>query len=184
MTDCDRTKTHFSEYIEKSLAPQARKEVKDHLAECKDCKLIFEQIPQIKTILQNLNAIKCSDNFNLKLRQRLADEKNEPFISGINIRRLSYGFSFAAILFLVFFGINMFSGTDSEISNPLPKVENQGINTMPANPNQLVNHSANKFDPAEELEVKTKNVDGSLSDSTKERKKQQNDPPVKYVDTK
>ncbi len=183
MIGCDRIKEHISDYLEKRLIPQSKKEFEFHISDCSDCRLIVEQIPHIKSRLFNLNVIQCADNFNLKLRQRLSSDHNKPFLSTENVKRLSYGFSFAAVIFLMFFGINMFTDVDSGTNNPVLQVQNKDINTTPAKSNQFVNHAKNHFRSTEELEVKTKYSENSYSDSTKGRRQEEKNPRVKYVDT-
>lgn len=180
MINCDKFKEHVSDYLEKQLSPQIKNEFELHLNKCSECKLIVEQVPQIQSSLSQLGKIKCSDDFSLRLRQRLVADQQNPYISNANVKKISYGFSFAAAVFLLIFGINMFSDSESVI----PQAQNKEINSPSSISNQQVKHASADSKPINELEVKTKSGENSYSDSTKGDIHNEKNPRVKYVDSK
>ncbi len=180
MIDCDKFKEHVSDYLEKQLSPQVRSDFERHINQCSECKLIVEQIPQIKSSLSRLGKIQCSNDFSMQLRQRLIAGQQKSYISNANVKKISYGFSFAAAVFLLFLGINIFSDTE----NVIPQAQNKEINSSSSVSNQHVKHASVETEPVNELEVKTKSGENTFSDSTSEDIHNAKNPRVKYVDTK
>jgi len=180
MVDCDSILEHVSDFLEKRLSPQIKREFESHINNCSKCKLIVERVPRVQSLLFNTAKIQCSDNFNLRLRQRLAESTNKPFYANINMRQVSYGFSFAVVIFLAFLGFNMFTGADSGINNPVRQAQIQKMNSPTATTNSL----SAEYKPVEELEVKTKNSETTAIDSTKDRRSEDLKDKIKYVDSK
>ena len=184
MADCDRVKVHVSDYLENQLSPQLKKEFQSHLKSCAECKIIVEQVHVLKSLLAKSTQIKCSDDFNLKLRQKISESDGKSYVTNSRIKQISFGFSFAAVVFLVFFGMNFFTDNESNVNIPAAQVQSKEIDTPPSGSSQLVNHSAPNVIASEEFEVKTKNSDGSVTDTTNDNKPKEKDDRIKYVDSK
>ena len=184
MIDCDKVKGFISDYIEKRLTPGLKTELDNHFQQCPNCKLVLERIPKVQSLMNNLKSVKCSDDFNLKLRERISGNLNEPMISRNSFKRVSYGFSFAIFVFVIIFGFNFFNQAESDSDILLPQVQKQE-STIPTNPsNQNIRQASTNYTQTEELDVRTKDSDGIYSDSAKTKSPDVKDSRVKYVDTK
>jgi hypothetical protein len=184
MIDCDKVKEFISDYIEKRLTPGLKKELDNHFKQCPDCQLVLERIPKVQSLMSNLTPVKCSDDFNLKLRKKIASNLNEPMISRSSFKKVSYGFSFALFIFVIIFGFNFFNQAENEADVLLPQVQKQE-STNPSNPAyQNVQQTSTNYTQTEELDVRTKDSDGIYSDSAKTKSPDVKDSRVKYVDTK
>jgi hypothetical protein len=184
MIDCDKVKEFMSDYIEKRLTPGLKTQLDNHFQQCPDCQLVLERIPKVQSLMSNLAPLKCSDDFNLKLRERIAGNLNEPMISRSLFKKLSYGFSFALIIIVTVFGFNFFNQTETNSEVLLPQVQKQE-STTPSNPSyNNVQQTSSTFTETEELDVRTKESDGIYSDSAKTKSPDVKDARVKYVDTK
>lgn len=181
MIDCDKVKEYISDYIEKNLSPNLRSELDSHFRVCEKCNVLLQRLPKIQSLMQNLNTIKCSDDFNLRLRNRIINNENDPLISKEIFRKTSYGLSFAMVVIFAVVGFNFFNGTESESGIISPQVQIQESNN-PSDP--LVNKTSSNLTQTEEMEVRTKDAEGIYSDSSKTNKPEEKDPRVKYVDSK
>ena len=185
MIDCDKVKEYISDYIEKHLTPGLKTELDNHFQQCPDCKLVLERIPKVQSIMGNLVSVQCSDDFNLKLRERIASGQNNSVVSKNSIKKLSYGFSFAIFIFLIVFGFNFFDQAESDSNILLPQVQKQE-STIPSNPSNqnILQTSSSNLTQTEELDVRTKESEGIYSDSANTKSPDVKDPRVKYVDSK
>ncbi len=137
MIDCDKAMEFISEYIEKRLTPGLKTELNNHFQQCSDCKLILERIPKVQSLISNMPAVKCSEDFNSKLREKIAGNQNESLLTGDSFKKLSYGFSFAVIILAMVFGFNFFDQANTETEIQLPQVQRQesSVPSSPANQN-------------------------------------------------
>jgi len=76
MGDCDRFKSNYSNYIEKRMDPTTAGEIEQHLNSCDRCRKIFRQMVFLQKIMTDLPIQKCSENFNIKLHQKISDKYN------------------------------------------------------------------------------------------------------------
>ena len=184
MTDCDKVMEFISDYIERRLTPGLKTELDNHFQQCPDCKLVLERIPKVQSLMSNLDSVYCSDDFNLKLRERIAGNQNESIVSSGSFKKVTYGFSFAIFVFVIVFGFNFFNQAEPDSDILLPQVQKQE-STVPSNPtNQNVQQASTNLTQTEELDVRTKESEGIYSDSAKTKSPDVKDPRVKYVDTK
>ena len=184
MIDCDKVKEFISEYIEKRLSPNLRTELDNHFQFCTSCKLVVKRIPKVQSLMGNLISVQCSNNFNLKLREKIANSENEPYVSRDSFKKLSYGFSFAIFIVLIVFGFNFFNQVESDSNIILPQVQNQEPLSSSTPSNQYIKHASSNLSQTEELNVRTKDGEGVYSDSTKIKSPEEKNPRVKYVDSK
>lgn len=184
MTDCDKVKEFISEYLEKRLTPGLKSELENHFKVCSSCRIILERIPKVQSLLSDLSSVKCSDNFNLKLREKIANNENESVFSRESVKKVSYGFSFAIFIFIIVFSFNFFNQAESDPNINLPQVQQQK-SLSPSNPSvQNIQQASSSMTQTEELNVRTKDGKGIYSDSTKNNSPEEKDPRVKYVDSK
>src|SRR2546423_10586025 len=94
---------------------------KDHLENCLECRTFSEDRLKLREMLSSLGAVAAPDDFDFRLRARLANEKRggaHPFV----MRNLSFGFrsaAFATILLLIgaaFLFVRFSGPADSSLS--------------------------------------------------------------------
>jgi putative zinc finger protein len=184
MTDCDRVMEFISDYIEKRLTPGLKTELDNHFQQCPDCKLVLERIPKVQSLMGNLASVKCSEDFNLKLREKVAGNQNESMISSGSFKKVTYGFSFAIFIFAIVFGFNFFNQADTAADIQLPQVQKQEAIVPSNTAHQNIQQASTNLTHTDELDVRTKESEGIYSDSAKTKSPDVKDPRVKYVDTK
>ena len=108
MTDCDKFRMDFSNYLDGELHSQVRKLLDDHFAECPDCHETYRQMRDIQQNLNNLNRLSTSPDFEQKLQQRIQKENENPGIIPAQLQNwklpaMGSAIAVAAVsLFLVF----------------------------------------------------------------------------------
>src|SRR6267143_3411506 len=94
---------------------------KDHMENCLECRTFSEDRLKLREMLSSLGAVTAPDDFDFRLRARLAKEKRggaHPFV----MRNLSFGFrsaAFATILLLIgsaFLFVHFSGPADSSLS--------------------------------------------------------------------
>ena len=94
---------------------------KDHMENCLECRTFSEDRLKLREMLSSLGAVTAPDDFDFRLRARLAKEKRggaQPFV----MRNLSFGFrsaAFATILLLIgaaFLFVRFRGSVDSSLS--------------------------------------------------------------------
>jgi hypothetical protein len=180
MIDCDKVQEYISDYIEKRMTPGLQVELESHFQQCNECNTILQRIPQIQDLIKNMPTVKCSEDFNLKLRERIAANPGDSLFSNESFKKVSYGFSFAVFIFVIIFGFNFFNQTESDSDVALPKVQSQE-NILPSNTN-IKQTSSTNLTGTGELDVRTKDGEGVVNDSSKTDDIKNTK--IKYVDTK
>ena len=185
MTECDKFKVYISDYLENKISPHSKKQFNSHLGTCPECSIRIKQISKMQSLLSGLKTYQCSPGFSVNLQRRLRSETGTSFFANPNTKKITYGFSFAALLLIMIFSFNeiFFTVDDgpTQISNPIIQ-ENQNPNVSPSQPsNQYVKQSDynNKAD-AEGVEIKTKDS----TDTTQPAKDEEKNSRIKYVDKK
>lgn len=75
MNVCDKTKSQFSNYMEKQLASDQISSFETHLANCADCRLAFQQVAFLSKRLRKMALVNPSANFDQALRTRIIDPR-------------------------------------------------------------------------------------------------------------
>lgn len=184
MTDCDKVKDFISEYLEKRLTPDLKSELYNHFQVCSSCRIVLERIPKVQSLLNKLSSIQCSDDFSLKLREKIDNSENESVFSRDSVKKVSYGFSFAIFIFIIVFGFNFFNQAESDSNISLPQVQQQESLSPSSQSDQNIQQASSSLTQTEELNIRTKDGKGIYSDSTKNNPPEEKDPRVKYVDSK
>lgn len=186
MGDSDSLKNYMSDYLENSLDPSTHKEFEDALKRSPQLSSMTDRTATLLTHLNKLRYHKCSDEFSLKLRERI-HTSSEPLISRQNMIRYSFAASFVIILVIATFSITNLS-SESPDTTPAPKgsYKSPVNNTNPVS-NPVSGNDANTFVNDGDLNVNTKSNQRAISDSTgsetqPEKKKEK--PPIKLVDQK
>jgi hypothetical protein len=181
MGETNRFKNYISEYLENSLDPTTHKAFEQALDNSAELKKMTRQIATLKSNLKELPYQTCSDDFSVKLRERIHTEP-QPLISKKNVVRLSFAFSFVVIIAFALISLtNLFESTQPLA--PIPTTsgfQNQRTNP-PRNP---VSGSNNAFRNESSFDVKTKSSQEVVQDSSKSMNPKQIDPRVKQVDQK
>ena len=131
---------YISDYIENSLSIAKRKEFEHFLAEHPESKEQVEAVRSIILQLKALPAVKTSDDFMVKLRQRVAKrrdavyvqhDKHKPMIFGFT--PLTAGMMSLVVLAIVFVGYELMpSGSSNPIAIP-PQITTNNVMSAPAN---------------------------------------------------
>jgi hypothetical protein len=132
----------------------------------------------VTNLLGNLQAYHCSEEFNIRLREKILDHQKAP--ARDPFRRYAFTVSFAAILILAIMVFNPFSADERGDLPPLPA---SSIKASPAN-KQVQIKSVDNMNTGSGVEagrdIKTLDEAKAYSDSLKEK----SEPKLKHVDKK
>ena len=78
MTDCDKFRMNFSNYLEGELHFEGRKLLDDHFSVCPDCHDTYRQMKDVQQNLNNLPPISTSSGFEKSLQQRILRQNQNP----------------------------------------------------------------------------------------------------------
>jgi hypothetical protein len=165
MGECDRFKPFISDYLEKSLDPTTHQKFEKALENSDELQLLTSRVRLLKTHLEKLDRVSCSDDFSLRLRERIHTVP-QPFFKRQNVMRMSMAFSLVIVLAVAL--VSMMNLSDSpETSIPLQGTPNLKIDE--ANPVSSPASTTNPgiFKTDSPLDVKTKNNQQTAADSTK-----------------
>jgi hypothetical protein len=186
MGECDRLKHYISDYLEGGLDPATRKEFDDALEKFPELKVMTNRVLLLSSKLKNLNYYSCSNEFQLKLREKIHTQP-ESTISKQNIVRYSLAFSMVIILFIVTFSMLNFS--DSPELNPLiPENSEFQINATNPVSNPLPGNNVNSLvNDDNGVDIKTRTTQDMVADSSRiydNPDSKKDIPPIKHVDQK
>jgi len=186
MGDSDSLKNYISDYLENSLDPSTHKEFDDALKRSPQLSSMTDRMATLLTHLNKLRYHKCSDEFLLKLRERI-HTSSEPLISRQNMIRYSFAASFVIILVIATFSITNLSSESPDTTPALKGLYKSPVNNTNPVSNPVSGNDANTFVKDGDLNVNTKSNQRAISDSTgsetqPEKKKEK--PPIKFVDQK
>jgi hypothetical protein len=123
----------------------------------------------------------CSDDFSVKLRERI-HTTSEPLISRKNVIRYSFAASFIIVIVIATFTITNLMTESPESTPPI-----QGSSQVPIENVNPVSSTNIEKTPMEdgELNIKSKSNQNALNDSLRiEQEKKKNKPSIKYIDQK
>ena len=130
---------YISEYIENSLSIAKRKEFEQFLAVNPDSNELVETVRSTILHLKKLPAVKTSDDFMVKLQQRVAEqrdvipalmEKRKPMIFGFT--PLTASMMSLVILAIVFVGYELMPSGSNPIAIP-PQITTNNVMSAPLN---------------------------------------------------
>ncbi len=131
---------YISDYIENSLSIAKRKEFEQFLAEHPESRELVETVRSTISQLKNLPTVKTSDEFMVKLQQRVAKqrdiipvsmEKRKPMIFGFT--PLTASMMSLVVLAIVFVGYELMpSGSANPITIP-PQITKNSVMSAPVN---------------------------------------------------
>lgn len=185
MGDSDRMKNYISDYLENSLDPSTHKEFEQALKSSPELRMMTDRVAAVSGELGKLKNYNCSDDFSVKLRERI-HTTSAPLVSRQSVIRYSFAASFIIIFVVAALTISNMMSDSPENTPALPSSTN--------NPIQKVNPVSDPGSPGiksknlvgeGDLDVKSKSNQNTYSDSTRVlEEKKKNKPPVKYVDQK
>ena len=185
MGNCDRMKPYISDYIENSLDPTTKKEFEQVLKSSPELQKLIRHMQILKSGLNNLQSYHCTEDFQIKLRQRLISEPNS-LINRQQFVRYSIAVSFIIILVIVTMNIS-FQNNDQET---LPATTGQS--DLKIQTSRPVSNPVSETTDAQpmnegEIDIKTKPRQQAIADSTESPinpESQLRDKNFKYVDQK
>lgn len=131
---------YISDYIENSLSIAKRKEFEQFLAEHTESNKLVEAVRSTISQLQNLSTVKTSDEFMVKLQQRVAKQRDIAPVQQENRRPMLFGFTpltasmmSLVVLAIVFVGYELMpSRSPNSIAIP-PQITTNNVMSAPAN---------------------------------------------------
>ncbi len=161
MGECDRFKNYISDYLDNTLDPTTHNEFEKALKSSADLQRMTNKVSSLRSSLKNLSYQTCSDDFSLKLRERIHTEP-EPIVSRKNMVRLSFAFSFVIIIAFATFSLtNLLNSTGSE--TPVQKTSDYQDQSTPS----PASSTKNPVIKDGEVEINTKNSQEALLDSSR-----------------
>ena len=130
---------YISDYIENSLSIAKRKEFEQFLAVNPDSNELIETVRSTILHLKKLPAVKTSDDFMVKLQQRVAEqldvipaqtEKRKPMIFGFT--PLTASMMSLVVLAIVFVGYELIPSRSNSIAIP-PQITTNNVMSAPVN---------------------------------------------------
>jgi hypothetical protein len=185
MGDWDRMKNYISDYLDDELDPTTHKQFENALKQSPELRLMTKKMSVLSSRMNKLTYHKCSDDFSLKLREKIHTTPQQ-MISRQNIVRYTFATSFVIILAVITFSLSDFSDSPEVVPSPQSNIELQNTNPNPVN-NPLSNEGVNAFVKDGEVNLKTKTNQPAASDSLHEQDQhleKNGDKPIKYVDQK
>ncbi len=159
MMHCDTIKELLSDYIDNSLEPNLRSQIKEHLVVCPDCKKLVQQVKSITIQLNHTSKIMTSTEFDKNLRARII-EADKRTSSSIPVRGMIYGLSGLTAAAVVYFitTTTIFS-SDTDQLQPVNFQQQTGVQQ-----NQII-----KQQPQMNIQPVNKSQDAVAVDSTKSK---------------
>jgi hypothetical protein len=120
MMTCDKVRKLLADYLDGTLDSNLIKEIDAHLENDAECRSIFNEASQIQNKLKNLETITPTENFNIKLRNKIilynGGGLKEPLISK---KGLSVGFSGAVLVAALYFYIFTDVGIQTNVNEAI-----------------------------------------------------------------
>jgi len=134
MMQCDTIKEMLSDYIDDTIDPDVKLQIKEHLEACPACNTLIQQVKVITNRLNHAQSIKTSADFDKNLRARImgSDKTNT---STVPVRRMIYGLSGLTAAVAVYF---ITTSTLFTETNPDQVTPSNFQTTTSAQPNQVV----------------------------------------------
>ena len=73
---CKEIHKYFSDYADSEISESLKKEIEEHINICPSCRVLFNKANNIIKCLNGITRIKTSENFDDRLRERIAQEFN------------------------------------------------------------------------------------------------------------
>lgn len=150
MMNCDKAKELLSDYVDGTLDIEQKRKIEEHLNSDEECKKLFEHAQLIKNHLKNLPTVNPSEEFDIKLRQKIIKlNKGEETQPRYSIKGLSITFSgilTLAVLYVFIFPDSYPQGTGLDKVAPASNINN-------AQPQEAIVDNEEAIDERNEIEV-------------------------------
>ncbi len=128
MPQCNEFKLLIDKLIDDEISLSEKKELREHVDNCMDCKKYLERLLKLKKMLFQLPRVKASEDFNILLRARIRREayreRNKLFASLVSPNRIvKFAFGIAIIILSIL------------IINPLHLIRNDSEKQMSVSEN-------------------------------------------------
>lgn len=152
MINCDSFAQQLSDFIENNISDENSRLLIAHRDSCENCSRLVHNAKRVLKSLKNLSPVAVSPDFNAKLRQKLALERQKPYrwfdslidpIRSIGFKPIVATFATAAVIFLVVMVSNtyIFNKDEGVLYSPrieIPPLPNSNQNaTFQQNPLKL-----------------------------------------------
>lgn len=128
MNDCKKIQRLMSEYIDKMLDPEDKKEAKEHIGHCEDCKKIYSSLKSTVKQCHQLDTVPLPQNFEEELHKKLrsadsvktAHIKTRPRSRGVPYAMIS-GAAACLVLFIYanhYIGLQKNNSTTAYLAEP------------------------------------------------------------------
>lgn len=188
---CKEVCNYFSAYLDGELSETLKKEIEVHFNNCPHCRAILNKAYSIKEYMKSLSKIKTSDNFELKLREKVSQEltRKRSFINtwteSINYlpNKSIIAFGAAAIFVIVFIVMNVQQSNYKEFQIRNAPIQNEILNQSGTGENITSDKANEQFLKGEPvLSVSPSGVDDSTGKAFDLKKGEQSlDSKVKYI---
>ena len=119
MMQCDTVKEMLSDYIDDTIEPSLKLQIRDHFEICAACNKLVQNVKAITIRLNHTQSMKTSTDFDKNLRARImgSDKSN---ISTFPVRGLIYGLSGLSAAVAIYFitTTTVLTGADPEEVTP------------------------------------------------------------------
>lgn len=182
MGDWDRFKNYISDYLEGNLDNSTRKEFELEIDKNNNLQKLTKRVENLSKMLGDLPEYECSDNFNVKLRDRLHRDSSAVKLPVTPLKKYSFAFSFVMLAVIVVFTFNTFTEQDDPVKNLPESSKIQSVQSNPVFQNKMQPASRVQID-GRQVDIKTIDENVAMTDSLKneviKKEKQSN---IKYVD--
>ena len=148
---CKEVCDYFSAYLDGEVSETLKKEIEIHFDRCPHCKAILNKANSIREYMKSLSKIKTSDNFEVKLRERISQEntRKRSFINtwteSINYlpNKPAIVFATLAIFVIVFIVLNVQQSNYEEFQFNNTPLQEEILNQSSAGEN-IISDEADK----------------------------------------
>ena len=182
MSHWDRFNTYISDYLEGNLDSSTRHEFEQECKNNPELSNLTSRVGKLSKLLTDLPAHKCSNEFNVKLRDRIHNETKAHPKPVSAIKKYSYAFSFVIVIVILFFTIGALTDSDDSFDQIPASSNTQQFKSDPVNQTDAQLPSQVQADD-KQVDIKTKYENPSVTDSlNKELKEKDKKSKIKYVD--
>jgi len=183
MNECDRLKKHISDYLKNTLDNTSKTEFEKGLSQDPQLRNLTDQVNKMSKMLTGLKSYKCSDDFSVKLREKIHRSDSQAKLPATPAKKYSYAFSFVVVAVLATFMVTAITDEPDNV-NTIPETTNIKEQIPSASPTNQPNPGIHT--PASEQQVDIKTIDEQKvpADSLRNQRDSDEGGQIKQVDTK
>lgn len=165
MTDCDKFRMNFSNYLDGELHFEGRKLLDDHFSECQECHETYRQMKDIQQNLINLSPLSTSPGFEQGLQQRILKQNQNPGFISPQLHNWKLPVMGSAIVVATVSLFLVFDNAPVPDSGDIEGQVNTAKTQIPGNTNQPVEVPEKPTPPEYESKTLISDSDSLASDS-------------------